>query len=94
MPRPSQYALAISALTGRNTTNFNRSYSKEAVSPSSSRSSSPMGISIPKSNSQFELAKVALSSKSPKNFNERYGFSKRHRKTRRHRKARRATRKN
>lgn len=94
MPRPSQHSLAISALLSRDTSNFNRYYGKEAISPTS-RPSSPMFITRPRSRgSQYNLAISALESKSPKNFNNKYGISQRRRKTRRHRKARRATRKN
>lgn len=92
MPKPSQFQSALSAFLKENTSEFNKSYGLEAVSPPSSRPSSPLSISKPKrSNSQFELAKLALETQSPKNFNVRYGSSQR-RKTRKQRKANRKTR--
>jgi hypothetical protein len=92
----SQFQSAMSAFLKENTSEFNKRYSLQAVSPPSSRSSSPLpsrpssplGLSK-RSNSQYELAKLALESHSPKNFNVRYGVTKR-RKTRKHRKSRRS----
>lgn len=96
MSRPSQLTSALAALSSRNTSNFNERYSIRSVgSPPPSRPSSPfLSISRPPSreNSQFEQAKRALSSNSPKEFNVKYGYSTKARKTRKYRRAARKSR--
>ncbi len=83
----SQFQSALNAFLRENTKEFNKRYGVEAVSPPSSRPSSPTPLRLSKrSNSQYELAKLALESHSPKNFNVRYGVSQR-RKTRKQRKS-------
>jgi hypothetical protein len=92
MPKVSQFQSALNAFLKENTSEFNKKYGLESVSPPPSRPASPMSILKPKrSNSQFELAKLALETKSPRNFNVRYGSSRR-RKTRKQRKMSRKTR--
>jgi hypothetical protein len=91
---PSQFQQALLAYLGENTGNFNKKYSVSATSPPSSRPSSPIGV---RNDSQYELAKRAINTGSPKNFNAKYAIGKGRRSrrtTRKHRKQRRATRKN
>lgn len=94
MPKVSQFQSALNAYLKQNTSEFNTRYGVSGVGTSTSRPSSPSlrapsPLSLRKrSNSQFELAKLALESQSPKNFNVLYGVSPK-RKTRRNRKTRR-----
>jgi hypothetical protein len=90
----SQFTQALLAYLGENTANFNKKYSVSATSPPPSRPSSPISI---RNNSQYELAKRAINTGSPKNFNAKYAIGKGRRSrrtTRKHRKQRRSTRKN